>query len=96
MSGQAGMIRKLLVLIEIDLTAQTVNMFSPPQSQMDDKDRTIRIQQNKLEQYEKEKSKSADLSPVQDAKNIETATSATQTDRVSSANVSSCRVTKLT
>jgi hypothetical protein len=50
---------------------------------MDDKDRTIRIQQNMLQQYEKEKSKSADLSPVQEAKNIEMATCATQTDRVS-------------
>lgn len=51
---------------------------------MDDKDRTIRIQQNMLEQYEKEKSKIVDsnlLSP--DAKNIETATCATQTERVS-------------
>lgn len=54
------------------------------QSQMDDKDRTIRIQQNKLEQYEIDKTKIVDLNLLaQDAKNIETANSATQTERVS-------------
>ena len=51
---------------------------------MDDKDRTIRIQQSMLELYEKEKSKIVELnSPTFDAKSIETANSATQTDRVS-------------
>lgn len=50
---------------------------------MDDKDRTIRIQQNKLEQLE-EKAKVVDLNlPSPEARNIETATSATQTERVS-------------
>lgn len=51
---------------------------------MDDKDRTIRIQQNKLEQFENEKVKVVDLTlPSPEARNIETATSATQTERVS-------------
>ena len=55
------------------------------QSQMDDKDRTIRIQQNMLEKYEKEKSKAVESSAtLQDIVNIvETATCATQTERVS-------------
>lgn len=58
---------------------------SSQQSQMDDKDRTIRIQQNMLEQYEKEKNKPTDLITVaSDAKSIETTTCATQTERVSS------------
>lgn len=51
---------------------------------MDDKDRTIRIQQNMLEQYEKNKTKNVEsnlMSP--DLKNIETSTCATQTERVS-------------
>lgn len=52
---------------------------------MDDKDRTIRIQQNMLELYEKEKSKIVDsnLTSPLDAKSIETANCATQTERVS-------------
>jgi hypothetical protein len=52
---------------------------------MDDKDRTIRIQQSMLELYEKEKSKivESNLPSALDAKSIETANSATQTDRVS-------------
>jgi len=53
---------------------------------MDDKDRTIRIQQNKLEQYEKEKQQDTNLmaqQQQQEAKNIEMANSATQTERVS-------------
>lgn len=50
---------------------------------MDDKDRTIRIQQNKLEQYEKEKNKPVELMVTSDAKSIETTTCATQTERVS-------------
>ena len=60
-------------------------IFFIPQSQMDDKDRTIRIQQSMLELYEKEKSKIVEPnSPTGfDAKSIETANSATQTDRVS-------------
>lgn len=49
---------------------------------MDDKDRTIRIQQNMLELYEKEKSKNVDSNSAFDAKTTETANSATQTDRV--------------
>lgn len=63
------------------------NLFSIlifEQSQMDDKDRTIRIQQNRLDQYENEKSKIADTKVVPaDAKSIDTATCATQTERVS-------------
>lgn len=52
---------------------------------MDDKDRTIRIQQNMLEQHEKDKNKPADLiTAAFDAKSIETTTCATQTERVSS------------
>lgn len=51
---------------------------------MDDKDRTIRIQQNMLEQYEKEKNKPAEAIAIAiDAKSIETSTCATQTERVS-------------
>lgn len=51
---------------------------------MDDKDRTIRIQQNLLENYEKEKSKTSDTNLLAiDAKSIETSTCATQTERVS-------------
>lgn len=52
---------------------------------MDDKDRTIRIQQNMLELYEKEKLKVVDTSSAAafDPKSIETANCATQTDRVS-------------
>lgn len=54
------------------------------QSQMDDKDRTIRIQQNMLEQYEKDKIKVVESNaPLQDVNVVETATSATQTERVS-------------
>lgn len=49
---------------------------------MDDKDRTIRIQQNMLELYEKEKSKNVDSNSSFDAKTTETANTATQTDRV--------------
>lgn len=51
---------------------------------MDDKDRTIRIQQNMLEGFEKEKNKTMDtILLAQDAKSIETASCATQTERVS-------------
>ncbi|CRL00117.1 CLUMA_CG013398, isoform A [Clunio marinus] len=60
-----------------DLRRQVVFL----QSQMDDKDRTIRIQQNKLEEYEKEKSKDANLM-TEGVNVIETATCATQTERL--------------
>lgn len=51
---------------------------------MDDKDRTIRIQQNMLEGFEKEKNKTIDTNLLaHDAKSIETASCATQTERVS-------------
>lgn len=51
---------------------------------MDDKDRTIRIQQNMLEIYEKEKSKVVESNASsQDVNIVETATCATQTERVS-------------
>lgn len=52
---------------------------------MDDKDRTIKIQQNKIEQYEKEKSKVMETNVMQAeaAKYVETTNCATQTERVS-------------
>ena len=52
---------------------------------MDDKDRTIRIQQGMLEDYEK-KNKTVEsnvTSPTADGQSIETVTCATQTERVS-------------
>lgn len=62
-----------------------IDFFNPKQSQMDDKDRTIRIQQSMIDLFEKEKSKIAEsnMLPAFDAKSIETANCATQTDRVS-------------
>lgn len=70
------------VALRVSLTLKESIYF--PQSQMDDKDRTIRIQQNMLQQYEKDKTKNVEsnlMSP--EAKNIETSTCATQTERVS-------------
>lgn len=55
------------------------------QSQIDDKDRTIKMQQNKLEQFEKEKVQQRDLNVTTSLanKSIEMANCATQTERVS-------------
>lgn len=57
------------------------------QGQLDDKDRLIRHQQTKLEELERIRSIDVNAC-AQDAKNcIETANSATQTERVSSVTV---------
>lgn len=55
------------------------------QSQIDDKDRTIKVQQHKLEQLENEKVQQRDLVESQASANktIEMANCATQTERVS-------------
>jgi hypothetical protein len=59
--------------------------FAYVQSQMDDKDRTIRIQQTMINKLEAEIDKTPDLSTAATAtiSSIETTTAATQTDRVS-------------
>lgn len=55
------------------------------QSQMADKDRTIRLQQNVIEQFEREKARnSSDTQSSSSDSKTETINSATQTERVSS------------
>lgn len=60
------------------------------QSQIDDKDRTIKLQQNKLEQLEKAQQRNLNVtaaSSQQTSKTVEMANCATQTERVSGSNM---------
>lgn len=50
---------------------------------MNDKDRTIRIQLNKIEQYEKEKNEAQKNETTSSEAIVESVTCATQTERVS-------------
>lgn len=54
------------------------------QSQIDDKDRTIKIQQNQIDKLEKDVVKLASGTEPQLAQNVDTNNIATQTERVSS------------
>lgn len=60
-----------------------IRYLSILQSQIDDKDRTIKIQQNQIDKLEKDVVKLAMGTEPQPAQNVDTTNIATQTDRVS-------------
>lgn len=73
-----------LLLLSIQTRANDNVFCFFVQSQIDTKDRLIKKQQTKLEEFEKEKMKSLETDAnAQDSRNVvETANSATQTERV--------------